>query len=87
VWIGKDDNSPVGLTGSQGALATFIDLQSVRKAQSISKPLPSDVKLVYFDPETKSLMEEDCGEVFAIPIAVNKIPKLKACPSVFDWFD
>ena len=86
VWIGKDDNSPVELTGSQGALSVFIDLQRARRAESITKPRPSDIELRYVDVKTGEVLSDDCGEFRQLPIVAGKVAKVKDCPSVFDWF-
>lgn len=86
VWIGKDDNSPVELTGSQGALTTFIDLQPARKAQSIYHPQPAETENRYIDRVTGEVLEDDCGEFLAVPIQSAKIKQVKDCPSLLDWF-
>ena len=86
IWIGKDDNSPVKLTGSQGALSVFIQLQQAREAESIAKPQPNDVERRYVDAKTGEILSGDCGDVRQLPITVGKIDRVKECPSLFDWF-
>jgi len=86
VWVGKDDNSPVELTGSQGALSVFMALQTARQAESIKKPQPNDVETRYVDVKTGDVLSDDCGEFIELPITAGKVQKVKECPSIFDWF-
>lgn len=87
IWIGKDDNSPVELTGSQGALTAFIDLQVARKADSIRVPKPNSVELRAFDLKTGKVFPKECGEHKVMPIKTSKINEQVACPSIFDFFN
>lgn len=86
VWIGKDDNSPVGLTGSSGALTTFIHLQQARIAESILKPLPTDSEMRFVDKISGEILSGECGDSEAVPIAMKKVGRVTECPSLFDWF-
>ena len=85
VWVGKDDNSPVNLTGSQGALYIFGELQKARLPESVSKPQPNDIELRYVEKSTGEILSGDCGDNIALPIRHDKIVKVKDCPSLFDW--
>lgn len=87
IWIGKDDNSPVGLTGNQGALTVFIELQGARKAQTLSAPKPGNVEIRPFDLATGQVLEDDCGEHKMLPIQLQKVTELKDCPGFFGLFN
>ena len=87
IWIGKDDNSPVELTGSQGALTVFIDLQSARKAQSIKTPKPNKVEMRAVELDSGEILEDDCGKYKMLPIQLHKIKEVKDCPGFFGLFD
>lgn len=86
IWIGKDDNSSVDLTGSQGALSVFIALQKARTAESVLKPLPSDSEMRFVDKNTGEILSDECGESYSVPIHKTKIKAVTQCPSIFDWF-
>lgn len=86
VWIGMDDNSPVNLTGSQGALTAFIDLQAAKPSQSIVVPKPNSVEMRAFDIQTGEIFVKECGEHVLMPILQSKITQQKSCPSIFDIF-
>jgi penicillin-binding protein 1B len=85
VWVGKDDNSPVNLTGSQGALYIFGELQKARLPESVSKPQPNDIELRYVEKSTGEILSGECGDNIALPIRHDKIVNVKDCPSLFDW--
>lgn len=85
VWVGKDDNSPINLTGSQGALYLFGELQQARTPESVVKPQPNKIDLRYVEIKTGEVLSGDCGENIQLPIRHDKITKVKDCPSLFDW--
>lgn len=85
IWVGKDDNKPVNLTGSQGALDVFINLQDARSAESIQKPMPHDVATRYVEKGSGAVLDDECGDYGELPIANNKVENVKKCPSLFDW--
>lgn len=86
IWIGMDDNSPVNLTGSQGALTAFIDLQAAKPSQTIAVPKPNSVEMRAFDKATGEVFVKECGDHILLPIKQQHIKKQKACPSIFDIF-
>jgi penicillin-binding protein 1B len=89
IWIGKDDNSPVKLTGSQGALTVFLDLQAARKAESITTPKPNDVEVHPVDLNTGEVLSGECGDFVLLPLrkaeVASKSDQIKECPSFFDF--
>jgi penicillin-binding protein 1B len=63
VWVGADDNRPMGLTGSQAALPIWLDLVSrLRPEPGPQFPAPDDVTRVRFDPETGGLATRRCPQ-------------------------
>ena len=65
VWVGFDDDSPTGLTGSEGALPIWIDFirRSGRWSSGGSFPEPSGITYVRIDPYTGGLATDRCPEV------------------------
>jgi penicillin-binding protein 1B len=62
VWVGYDDNRPVHLSGSQGAVPIFADFTRSIPAQSFQDtfPVPSDIVTAEIDPETGYLAGSSC---------------------------
>jgi penicillin-binding protein 1B len=81
VWIGYDDNTPTGLTGSSGSLAVWSRLMSSIGTTSWSAPLPEGLEEVWVEFPTGLKARADCGEV-PISIAVPRgtmLPVREGC--------
>lgn len=85
IWIGNDDNSPVKLTGSQGAVTIFLDLQAARKAESLNTPKPNDIDMYPVDLSTGDILSGECGDYVTVPIKKSDVANIKDCPSFFDF--
>lgn len=59
VWVGRDDNGPMGLTGSAGAMRIWADLMDRVGVTPLEKRPPMGVELVAIDPKT-GLLGEGC---------------------------
>ena len=62
VWIGKDDYSPVGLTGSQGAMQLFADIYKQIGPVSRQDIQPDTVSWQNFLPTSGLLVKDDCAQ-------------------------
>jgi penicillin-binding protein 1B len=61
VWIGRDDNKPIGLTGSTGALPIWTALMQQISTQPVNLIPPDNVKLVWVEPGSGLLTRKGCG--------------------------
>lgn len=64
VWVGYDDNTPIGLTGAQGALPIWARFMKSATAlmQQREFPVPSGIVATRIDPTTGQLATEWCPE-------------------------
>lgn len=62
VWIGHDDNSPTGLTGSQGALPVWSKVMGGIGSRSWEAPMPVALEEVWLDYATGLVTEPDCAD-------------------------
>lgn len=89
VWIGHDDNTPTGLTGSSGPLAVWSRLMAGLGTTSWSAPLPESLEETWIEFPTGLGARPDCGEE-PISVAVPKgttIPMRPEChTNVFGEF-
>lgn len=76
VWIGHDDNSSTGLTGSSGALPVWARLMAALETTSWSAALPDSLEEVWIELPTGLGARQDCGED---PVAVA-VPKGTVIP-------
>lgn len=79
VWIGYDDNSPTGLTGSSGSLSVWSRLMRSIGTTSWSTPLPEGLEDVWIEFPTGLAAKPGCGEDL-IAIAVPRGTQLPVRP-------
>ncbi len=61
VWVGRDDNKPIGLTGATGALPLWVALMQQISTQAVNLIPPDNVKLVWVEPGSGLLTKQGCG--------------------------
>lgn len=93
VWIGRDDNKPIGLTGSTGALPVWTALMQQISTQPVNLIPPDNVKLVWVEPSSGLLTRKGCGSGKQYPYISGSEPKVySSCgQKVFErdksWFE
>src|SRR5207247_5250854 len=80
VWVGFDDNQPVGLSGSQAALPIWTDfmLRALAGHQSIPFDPPEGISFVDIDPDTGKIALPGCPRVFREAFLAGTEP-VQAC--------
>lgn len=68
VWLGKDDNTPVGLTGGRGALPVATDFWRQSRHVPLNLELPESVSWGYFDPQSGWAVPADCQGAWRLPV-------------------
>jgi penicillin-binding protein 1B len=61
VWLGRDDNKPIGLTGGEGALQVWISLMKQISTQAVTLIPPDNIKMLSVDPYSGLLATKACG--------------------------
>jgi penicillin-binding protein 1B len=74
VWVGRDDNKPVGLDGSAGALRIWGRLMRDLDARGLDLVPPSDIVQATLDPQTGLLADEGCAGVMVVPFMSGAQP-------------
>ncbi len=80
VWIGYDDNSPTGLTGSSGSLPVWSRLMLSIGTTSLSAPLPEGLEDKSIEFMTGLAADPSCGGEELIMVAVPSGTELPAKP-------
>lgn len=79
VWIGYDDNSPTGLTGSSGSLTVWSHLMGSINTTSLHMPLPEGLQETWIEFHTGYAAKPGCGED-VISVAVPQGVQLPVKP-------
>lgn len=77
-WVGRDDNQPMGLTGSQGALRLWIDWFAAIGIEPLFLLQPPGVQWYDIDLETGLLADGGCDKQRELPFAENNRPTEQA---------
>ncbi len=75
VWVGRDDNKPIGLSGSRGALPIWIDYMRRLNLKPVSFKKPNGVEWLWLENNDGRLSNEECLEGKYVPVLSKYIPK------------
>lgn len=78
VWLGRDDNTPINLTGSSGALRVWADIMDRHGFDSFK--LTHDDNLVWrnINRFNGGLTRDDCGDSVLLPFDSGQIPSRRS---------
>jgi len=79
IWVGMDDNSSVGLTGSAGALRVWGDIMHAVGVMPRLDIMPENVAMYPVDTETYRLARSGCPDVVELPFIKGSEPPLAPC--------
>ena len=74
VWIGRDDNTSTGLTGSSGALRVWTNLMQSLDINSFSRQPPAGIENHWVDAESGGLSEKYCQGAVELPFISGSAP-------------
>ncbi|MCY4275670.1 MAG: penicillin-binding protein 1B [Gammaproteobacteria bacterium] len=74
VWVGRDDNRPIGLTGSNGAMRVWEELMGNLDLTSTSKLGKGDLRYVQIDSENGLLASNECETRINLPFIPGTQP-------------
>lgn len=93
VWVGRDDNKPMGLTGAAGAMTIWGDMMVSLDPEPLFLSQPDNVERVWIDRSTGLLSDTGCPDTVELPFIVGSAPtKRAACgphsvgTSIKNWF-
>src|SRR4029450_11653879 len=78
VWVGFDDNTPIGLSGARAALPIWVDFMKEALAGVKTKPFAVPAENVIFvdiDKDTGLLASPGCPRVFSEAFIVGTEPQ------------
>jgi penicillin-binding protein 1B len=81
VWLGRDDNQPVGLSGSAGALRVWADIMTRQGLESFKLSRDASLEWRYIDPLGGGLLPADCANGVLLPFPKARVPRKRSpCP-------
>jgi penicillin-binding protein 1B len=74
-WVGKDDNSPAGVTGSNAAMRLWGRLFREMPLQPVSLDMPEGAFWTWVEPELNALSDPSCGGAVQLPFVAGSEPQ------------
>ena len=74
VWLGHDDNRPIGLTGSSGALPIWVNIMKQLNLTPVEPIQPSNVQWQWVDQSSGNLSAQGCPGATYIPLLTGTVP-------------
>ena len=75
VWVGRDDNKPIGLSGGSGALPVWKDFMGRLRLTPVELVQPSSVEWLWLENGTGKLSHESCDGARYLPVLSKYIPE------------
>lgn len=75
VWVGRDDNQPIGLSGGNGALPMWINFMGKLSLTPVNLPTPPSIEWHWLENGTGKLTNENCPNALYLPIDSQKLPE------------
>ncbi|MGB1291277.1 MAG: penicillin-binding protein 1B [Pseudoalteromonas sp.] len=78
-WLGRDDNKSTGLTGSVGALETYIRYLKPLNPESIADTRPPSIRWAFVNEQTGLQAPPGCGKVIQLPLRASEFEPRPRC--------
>ena len=75
VWVGRDDNKPIGLSGGSGALPLWKDFMGRLRLTPVELVQPDSVEWLWLENGTGKLSHESCQGARYLPVLSRYLPE------------
>lgn len=75
VWVGRDDNKPIGLSGGSGALPVWVDYMKRLKLTPVSMAEPEGIEWLWLENNSGKLSNERCANARYLPVLSAYLPE------------
>ena len=79
IWLGRDDNKAIGLTGGSGALPIFSTYFQQLGANSLFRAVPENVQKQFISKQSGRFVEDSCVNVLLLPVIWVEMPLQQHC--------
>jgi len=75
VWVGRDDNRPVGLSGADGALPVWMNIMSRLNLEPLELTPPPEIEMAVVNPGSGLRVGKSCGRGISLPFLSGSVPR------------
>ena len=75
VWVGRDDNKPIALSGGSGALPVWVDYMNRLKLTPVALPEPEGIEWLWLENNSGKLSNERCADARYLPVMSAYLPE------------
>lgn len=75
VWVGRDDNKPIGLSGGTGALPVWVDYMKRLRLTPVALPEPEGIEWLWLENNSGKLSNERCADARYLPVMSAYLPE------------
>lgn len=79
IWLGRDDNKAIGLTGGSGALPVFTAYFQQSGANSLFRAVPENVYKQFISKSSGRFVKDSCVNVLLLPVISVEMPMHENC--------
>ena len=94
VWVGRDDNQPINMTGAGGAMTVWGEMMARLDPDPLIPPLPENIEFTWVDPATGLRADSNCQGAVELPFIRGSEPsKTVPCAAnapvraIKSWFE
>jgi penicillin-binding protein 1B len=78
IWLGNDDNTPINLTGSSGALRVWADIMAQQKFRPFKISRDASLEWHYINRENGGLTKQHCINSVLLPFIKSQMPSRRS---------
>ena len=75
VWIGRDDNDPIRMSGADGALPIWMNIMSRLNLEPLELTPPPEIEMASIDPGSGLRVGGRCGRGVSLPFLSGSVPR------------
>ncbi|HAT8487381.1 TPA: penicillin-binding protein 1B [Vibrio vulnificus] len=87
IWLGRDDNQPIKLTGASGALRVYAEYLKQRTPEKLLLPWPKQITTLGYKQQSDGKLQLDCSSSFTLPVWDKQGDWKQQCEKSSNWLN